>query len=289
VSGASDSIFISAVIVTKDEVHLLEDAVRSLDGLADEIIVCDMHSQDGTAGLAKRLGCLVLEVEPEPTQDPNARTAGIMAAAGTWVISLDPDMRVPSNTKQRLLQIARSDEADIVDFNLVNIYLGRRCFHGHGSGPLFRKMFRKDCFDPDSETASSRRKAAARLGNHWLNDHSFINDSTNGRVITLDKTYPLVHHSYQSVEQATEVLTRYARREASISLAHDDKGTLSRIVYRPLRSLVRSVVVKQGFRDGAPGIIIAFLVSYYIFLQEALIWDAGMIKKSSTKGLGRFE
>jgi glycosyltransferase involved in cell wall biosynthesis len=217
-----------------------------------------MRSTDGTASLAAELGCKIMPFEPEPAQDPNVRSAGIRAARGEWIISLDPDMRIPPETRERMRAIVDNNEADIIDFRLINVWFGRPCRYGHGSDPFFRHMFRKELFEPQGADV-----------------HSFLHDSVKeGRVMILSDRFPLIHYSYQSVEQAFEVLTRYARREADLAIASGDDGSFGRICYRPARSLVRSIIVKQGFRDGKPGWLIALLVSYYIFLREALIWDA---------------
>ena len=51
---------ISVVINTCNEAHHLRECVESLRGFADEIVVCDMESTDGSAELAKELGCKVI-------------------------------------------------------------------------------------------------------------------------------------------------------------------------------------------------------------------------------------
>ena len=45
---------ISAVIITYNEEKRLEPALKSIDGVADEIAVVDRHSDDDTMKLAKK-------------------------------------------------------------------------------------------------------------------------------------------------------------------------------------------------------------------------------------------
>ena len=51
---------ISACILARNEEHRIEDALKSLVGWTEQIIVIDNESQDGTVGIARRYGALVL-------------------------------------------------------------------------------------------------------------------------------------------------------------------------------------------------------------------------------------
>lgn len=51
---------ISAVINTLNEEKNIADCILKLKGFADEIVVCDMYSDDKTASIAKHLGAKVV-------------------------------------------------------------------------------------------------------------------------------------------------------------------------------------------------------------------------------------
>ena len=252
---------ISAVINTCNEAHHLRDCVESLRGLADEILVCDMESTDGSATLAKELGCKVISHKRMAAPEPEARIAAIEAASGDWVFVFDPDMRISVETAKKLRQMVEKDESDVIEFYCDNYFFGRHCPHGHGSQPVFRKMFKKSVFVPVSR-----------------NIQTFWHDSLSGRIVRLGREHALKHFSYDRVDQCVETLARYAKRESEQAFASGAKPSVPRMIWRPIKRFIGNYFVLQGFRDGVPGLIMAFLVSWYLFLTEAHLW--GMYSRS---------
>lgn len=247
---------LSVVIITCDEGHHLPACVKSVRSIADEIVVCDMMSTDGCVDLAKELGCRVIEHARMPAPDPEARTAVIEAAAGDWILAFDPDMRLPAATASWIQQVVANDEVDIVDFYCEQFYFGRRCLHGHGSQPVYRKLFRKSCFQPVSR-----------------NIHTFFQDSLHGRVVTSGRDTPLQHLAYESVSRCLDIHTRYALREAEQAVAGGRRPSLARMLFSPVRRFAGNYLLRQGFRDGMPGFLVSTIVAWYAFLIEAHVWD----------------
>lgn len=81
---------ISLCMIARDEAAFLDPCLRSVQGLADEIVLVDTGSQDDTAAIAGRFGARVLHA---PWQDDFAasRNASLDAATGDWVFLLDCD------------------------------------------------------------------------------------------------------------------------------------------------------------------------------------------------------
>jgi glycosyltransferase involved in cell wall biosynthesis len=247
---------ISVLINTCNEAHHLRECVASLRGLADEVLVCDMESTDGSAALAGELGCRVIAHTRMPAPEPEARMAAIEAASGDWIFIFDPDMRLSAETARRLRKIVKKDEADIVEFMCDNYVFGRHCRHGHGSQPVFRKMFKRSAFSPVSR-----------------NIQTFWHDSLSGRVLRLGREHAITHLSYENIGRCVETLARYATREAE--QAHDSgvAPSLPRMVWRPLKRFLGNYILRRGYLDGAPGLILTVLVSWYLFLTEAHLWE----------------
>ncbi len=84
------SIRLSVCLLTRDEVGNIERVLRSVDGVADEVIVADTGSSDGTVRHARALGATV--VPHVWSEDFSAgRNAALAAASGDWVLWLNPD------------------------------------------------------------------------------------------------------------------------------------------------------------------------------------------------------
>ncbi|MBC7544287.1 MAG: glycosyltransferase family 2 protein [Candidatus Sericytochromatia bacterium] len=90
---------LSVCLIVKDEAGSLPQCLASLQGLADEIIVVDTGSSDGTAELAVGLGARVFRF-PWCDDFAAARNEALRHASGTWVLTLDADEEVAAGHDQ---------------------------------------------------------------------------------------------------------------------------------------------------------------------------------------------
>jgi hypothetical protein len=49
----------------------------------------------------------------------------------------------------------------------------------------------------------------------------------------------------------------------------------------PIAAFLRTWVMKQGFRDGVPGLIIAMFTAYSVFLKYAKVWEKRNVESGS--------
>lgn len=84
---------LTACLIVRDEASLLPGCLESLAGVADEIVVVDTGSRDGTAALAAQVGARVLS-RPWREDFGWARNEALAAARGSWVLSIDADERL---------------------------------------------------------------------------------------------------------------------------------------------------------------------------------------------------
>ncbi len=85
---------ISVVINTLNEEENLPRVLASVKNFADEIVVCDMHSEDGTVEIAKKAGAKVYKHKRIGYVEP-ARNYAISKTTGEWILILDADEQVP--------------------------------------------------------------------------------------------------------------------------------------------------------------------------------------------------
>ncbi len=98
---------ISAVLITYNEEHRLEGALRSLAGVASEIIVVDCHSTDGTVRLARRYTDRVFE--RAWTNFADQKNYANEKAVHPWILSLDADERLSPELRAELLELRKSE------------------------------------------------------------------------------------------------------------------------------------------------------------------------------------
>ena len=81
---------ISAYIIAFNEAEKIEQAVGSVLW-ADEIIVADSGSTDGTAAIAERMGAWVVQIPFQGFGD--LRNKAVAACRHEWILSIDADER----------------------------------------------------------------------------------------------------------------------------------------------------------------------------------------------------
>jgi tetratricopeptide (TPR) repeat protein len=101
---------LSVCMIVRDEKENLPGALASVSRVADEVVVVDTGSTDGTPDLAASLGARVLE-RPWRHDFSEARNQALEAATGEWVLCLDADEEVDPGSEAELLK-ALEGEAD---------------------------------------------------------------------------------------------------------------------------------------------------------------------------------
>ena len=84
---------ISICMIVKDEEEIIEEAIKSTVGLADEIVILDTGSTDGTLPLLHKLGARVI-LGGDRMHKGESRNRAADAASGEWIVILDADEQI---------------------------------------------------------------------------------------------------------------------------------------------------------------------------------------------------
>jgi glycosyltransferase involved in cell wall biosynthesis/Tfp pilus assembly protein PilF len=92
---------LTVCLIARNEERFIGQCLKSVQGLANQIILVDTGSEDGTVAIAKQLGA---EVHSFPWSDDfsAARNAALEHATGDWVLILDADEELPAAQHERL-------------------------------------------------------------------------------------------------------------------------------------------------------------------------------------------
>lgn len=112
---------LSLALIVKDEALTLPHCLGSVRGLADQVVVVDTGSRDGTPDLARTLGA---EVHAWPWNDDfaAARNASLAACRGDWVLILDADEAIDARDHPGIREALRAPNAHAYRLTIRNYY-----------------------------------------------------------------------------------------------------------------------------------------------------------------------
>ena len=222
---------LSVTIITLNAAAQLEACLRSAR-FADEILVVDSGSSDGTQALAERHGAKVIQ------QDwlgfgPQKQFA-VERASHDWVLCLDADERVTPELQNAIENALNSPSAGAFRCARRNRFLGRYLKHGEGYPDWSLRLF-------------DRRQA------RWSDDAVHEKVETQCRIGDLPGD--LLHDSAESLAAYLTKQNRYTTLAADMAFAAGKRAGFTRIALSPLVRFIKFYFVRQGFRDGLPGLI----------------------------------
>ncbi len=251
---------ISVAINTLDEEKNLPFALRSVKSWADDIVVVDMHSTDRTVEIATSFGARVYPHERLGFADP-ARAFAIEQTRGEWVLILDADELIPRGLSQRLLEIAASGEADVVQIPRLNYLLGARLEH---TGWGLRSDYQLRFF---------------RRGSLVTTDtiHDFLKPVPGARRLRLpvDAELSIVHFNYLDVTHFLDKLNRYTSIEAKQAAERGESGSVPGSLWKSGREFYRRFVGSGGYRDGWRGFYLSAMMAFYRLSVAAKLTELG--------------
>ena len=222
---------ISVVIITLNAAGQIEDCLRSAD-FADEIILVDSGSQDGTTEIAARLGARVV------TQDwlgfGKQKQFAVAQARNDWVLCLDADERVSPVLKNSVLAAVAKPDFLAYKMPRSNRFMGRYLRHGEGYPDWSLRLF-------------DRRHA------RWSDDavhEKIITDVPVGRL-----SGDLLHDSAENLADYLDKQNRYTSLQAEQLQRSGKQVHLGHLLLSPVVRFVRFYFIRRGFLDGLPGLV----------------------------------
>ena len=246
---------ISAIILTLNEELFIERCVRSLQGVADDIVVVDSGSTDRTREIATRCGARVVE---QPWLGwVGQRQRGIDAALHDWVLVVEADEIVTAPLAAGIREVLRGpmNPEDGYSLDRRDDFLGA----------LLPRMRRR-----------SKRLHFVRLFNRTRSAYDpslIIHEEVRitGRAIPLPGV--IIHWRGMTVVEQVARYAQYAPLEAEVLLARGQRVSVASLLWRPFLRFGWCYVVCGGFRLGARGFAHALMVASSEYLRFAGAWE----------------
>lgn len=249
-----ESINISATIISFNEEAKIEDCIRSLIGVADEIIVVDSFSTDRTREICERYD--VRFFNREFNNYVEQKNYAVDLATHDYILSLDADERLSDELRASILKVKQAwgDFGGYV-FRRYNNYCGK-WMHFSGWYPEFKV-----------------RLWDRRLGKWEGNDiHETVKLSPGQRRKRLNGH--LLHYPYLTVDEHIQQIHRFAEIAARAKYKRGEKMSfVVNVVFSPLFRFVKSYVFQLGFLDGYYGFIFCAASASMTFFKYVRLFE----------------
>lgn len=241
---------ISVCIICGNEIKNIERCLKSVTW-ADEIVVLDSFSTDGTYDIARRYTDKVFRHEWLGYIGQKKLVAE--KAAGPWILFVDADEEVSDKLRaeiEGLFSKPLPDDVHGFNFPRLVFYLGRWIWHGDWYPDMKLRLF---------------LKRFGECGGEEPHDRIIV----EGKVLNLHG--PLNHYTYEGISDQIAQINKFSTISADTNKRR--KAGAWRIVFHPLFRFIKCYFLKRGFLDGIPGLIIAVNVAFGTFAKYAKLWD----------------
>lgn len=251
------SLKLSAALITKNEEANLARTLRSVRW-ADEIVIVDSGSTDGTERIAREMGAKFFA---EDWKGFGAqKNSAIAKCAGEWVLALDADEEVSAELGAEIRALlAGNPEHDAYFLPRRNYFLGRWMRRGGYYPDPKLRLFRRGMAQFEERAVHETMRCAGRTGR------------LHG---------DLLHYAYPALDGYIEHMNRYSALGAEQALA---KGVVSRswpaflwnVYLTPVATFQYNYFLRLGFLDGREGLLLHLYHSVYVSWKYAKAWERG--------------
>ncbi len=225
---------ISACLIVLNEAHNLPRCLDSLVGIADEVVVVDSASTDGTVEICLERGARVVQ------RDWHGYVAqknfAIDQATYPWVLSIDADEEISPSLRESILSLKQVDDEGSLSsgftFSRLVWYRGSWIRHGDWFPDRLVRLF---------------RRSSARFAGGSVHERLEI----TGPCPLLDG--PLHHFTYRDEVDRERRMRRYAALWAQDKAKAGRKASEWSGPSHACFSFLRGYILRRGFLDGEAG------------------------------------
>jgi glycosyltransferase involved in cell wall biosynthesis len=241
------SVPLTVVIPTLDEADQIAECIDRV-AWANEIIVADAGSSDGTVRLAREHGARVME-NTGPTIAAQ-RNAAIAAARNQWILAVDADERITDALREEIARTLQAPAHPAYRVRRRNFYLGKELTRGHWGRDWVTRLFTRE-----------RRYLERRVHEHLepVPNSGFLHGL-------------LDHVPYRDLSHQLEKMNRYARWGAEDLFDQGRRASAWDLSMRPAGRFFRAYVLQGSCLDGRFGLATSMLGAYTAFLKYVHLW-----------------
>lgn len=241
---------LSVVIITFNEEANIARCLEAARAIADELLVIDSFSTDGTVAICQKLGARVLQhVFEGYVEQKNYATS---QARHEHVLQLDADEVLTDELRQSIQQAKTSWQGAGYTLARLTNYCGSWVRYGGWYPDRKLRLYDRRLGRWEGLLLHERYELAA------------------GQPAPLPLAGDALHYSYTSVEQHVQQLNRFTSIAAEeLWLRGRRRVSLFHLLLKPWWKFVHGYFFRLGFLDGFVGLSIAVISAWGVFLKFA--------------------
>ncbi len=253
---------VSAYMITFNNERTLQKALASLSW-ADEIIIVDSFSTDRTLEIAARFTDKITQRKWPGFRDQYQFAADL--CQHDWALFADADEELAPELIAEIAGELAENVKRAPEDRIAGYYAQRRTWY------INRWIMHGD-WVPDREIRLYDRRCGRWEGGLHANIH------IQGPVAELKHYY--LHYTYANISEHLSTIDNYSTT-AALEMQQAGKGfSYLHLIGNPVARFLKGYLLKQGFRDGFPGFVIAVATMFYVFIKHAKLRELTVARQA---------
>jgi glycosyltransferase involved in cell wall biosynthesis len=242
---------ISVLLPTFNNAGIIRATLESIRW-ADEILVVDSFSTDGTLEICREFGARI--IQHEYIQSSKQKNWAIPQCAHEWVLQIDTDEVLEPGAQQEIMAriAAAPDDVHAFAFPRKNHVLGKWISTADLYPDLQTRVFRRD---------------SGRFEDKEVHAHVTV----PGKIEVLE--HNVMHYGMTSIGKQLSNVDRYSRYQADELRKRGKQFRWTQLVFRPFAVFGYYYFWRRGFTSGYRGFLVAAISATYDFWAHAKLWE----------------
>jgi glycosyltransferase involved in cell wall biosynthesis len=244
---------LSVTIITLNEASSIGAVLDSV-AFADEIIVLDSGSTDGTIELCRERGARV-EMNSDWQGFGVQKNRALALAQGEWVLSVDADeVLTPLLAKEIQQKIHNSERHVAWMIPRASSYCGHVMRHGGWWPDYVLRLFQRE---------------GSRFSDDMVHERLIPPPGQVGRLV-----HPFQHQTYETLEEVIQTVNRYSSEGALQAFRLGKRASFHEAILHGVWAFIRTYFLRLGFLDGPHGFMLSVSnaeATYYRYLKLWLL------------------
>lgn len=241
---------LSVAIITFNEEKNIKRCLKSIESIADEIIIIDSFSTDKTKEISLQFKN-VRFIEQRFLGYIEQKNFALQKTSNSFVLSLDADEALDKTLLQNIeIEKVNSFAMDGYTMNRCSNFCGKWIKHGTWYPDVKLRLFNKE-------------------KGHWSGTNPHDKVVLNSHTTTKHLTGDILHYTYYTIEEMIAQMNKFTTIQAEAMYKKGQKANWIKLFINPTIAFINGYIFKAGFLDGKDGFTIAKTVAYQTHLKYA--------------------